>query len=200
MNRLDRRRFLTAAVLGAGGAIAGASALGVVDPDAAFAAEPIKLDPGVKDPNFAEGRITGINGTTLMVTGSDNVLYRIMVTEATSIWKLTPTDFNAIAVGDGLYARGVPLVDGALAAEAVWVNIVNLHGTIRSMGRNWMHMDHHGQTIVAHVVPGTSAAVYNHTPAVPDFSQVTVGQHVHILGAWIPDTNEINIATLYASV
>jgi hypothetical protein len=198
MTTMDRRALLTAAVLG--GAVVGATALGAVDAPAAFAADPITLEPGARDPNFAEGRITGINGTTLMVSGSDGVLHLVRVTDATSVWKLRPAAFDAIEVGDGMYGRGVPLADGTLAADAVWVNIVNLHGDITAIGRGWLNLDHHGQRLVCHVVPGTSAAVYNQTPAVSDLSMLTVGAHVHVLGAWRPDTNEIDIATVYARV
>jgi hypothetical protein len=28
---------------------------------------------------------------------------------------------------------------------------------------------------------------------------VTVGRHAQVLGAWLPDTNEIDIATLYTT-
>ncbi|MFG1953669.1 hypothetical protein [Micromonospora sp. NPDC048830] len=100
---------------------------------------------------------------------------------------------------DGLYARGVRLPDGTLAADSVWVNIVNLHAHIQSVGRNVPYLDHKGQRIVAHVVAGRSAAGYNGTPAVSDLSLLKVGRHVQVLGAWHPDTNEIDIATVYAA-
>lgn len=198
MTTIDRRRFLTGAVLGT--AIVGATAFGAVDAPAAFAAEPVLLDPATRDPNFAEGRVAGINGTMLMVTGSDLVLHRIQVTGASSIWKLNPTTFDSIAVGDGLYARGAMLADGTLAADAVWVNIVNIRGTVRAMARNRLDLDHNGSPVICHVVPGLSAAVYNHTPAVSDLSQITVGQYAQVLGAWRPDTNEVDIATVYTHV
>jgi hypothetical protein len=198
-NTMDRRRLLTTAVLG-GASLVGATALGSLAPEAAFAADPVDIEPGAVDPNFAEGRITGVTGGTLFVTGSDSVLHSIRVTGGTSIWKLQPTTFDRIAVGDGLYARGVRLADGTLAADSVWLNIVNLEVHIVDMGRNTLHLDHRGRPIVANVVPGVSAAVYNGTPPVPDLSLLQVGQHVQVIGAWHPDTNEIDIATVYASV
>lgn len=195
---MDRRRLLTTAVLGSAG-IVGATALGSLAPEAAFAAEPAQVEPGAPDPNFAEGRISTITGNMLLVTGSDTVLHSIRVTDGTSIWKLHPTTFDRIATGDGLYARGVRLPDGTLAADSIWVNIVNLHGHIAAIGRNVLHLDHKGRRIVAHVVPGRSAAVYNGTPAVSDLSLLRVGRHVQVLGAWHPDTNEIDIATVYSA-
>ncbi len=89
--------------------------------------------------------------------------------------------------------------DGTLAADAIWLNIVNLQVHITSIGRSAMHLDHHGDRIVGHVVAGTTAAVYNSTPAVSDLSLLQVGKHAQIIGAWRPDTNEVDIATVYAA-
>lgn len=192
-----RRRFLTTAVLGTTGAIVTASALGVVTPGTAMAARGIA--PGGIDPNFAEGRITAIQGGMLMVTGSDRILHRIRVTGATSVWKLRPTTLEDAEVGDGLYARGVLMDDGTLAADAVWINIVNLDVRIVAMTSSTLRMDHNGSRITGHVVHGTTAAVYNGTPAVSDLSLLSVGKHAQIIGAWRPDTSEVDIATVYAA-
>jgi hypothetical protein len=199
MPSTDRRRFLTSAVLG-GSAVAGATALGSLAPETAFAAPRIELDPGIPDPNFAEGRITAISGSMLRVSGSDRTLHRIYVTHGTSIWKLRTTTFDQIQVGDGLYARGVPMPDGALAADAVWVNIVNLDASITAIDSGKVHLQHAGKKVVGHVVKGTTAAVYNNTPAVTDLSGLQVGKHVKVIGAWRPDTNEVDIATVYAGI
>jgi hypothetical protein len=195
---MDRRRLLTSAVLG-GAALVGGSALGSFAPEAAFAAGTLKVDPGTADPNFVEGRITGIAGGLLIVTSSDRTLNQIHLTKATSVWKLRPTTADEAKVGDGLYARGVRMPDGTLAADAIWLNIVNLQVHITSIGRNVLHLDHHGDRIVGHVVTGTTAAVYNNTPAVSDLSLLQVGRHAQVIGAWRPDTNEVDVATVYAA-
>jgi hypothetical protein len=197
---MDRRRLLTAAVLGSTGAIVGATALGSLAPEAAFAAEGTKVAPGAPDADFAEGLVTGIDGTMLSVAGSNGTRWLIRVTYGSSVWKLHPTTFDQIKVGDGLYARGVRMPDGTLAADAVWVNIVNLQVHVVSVARNTLHLDHRGQRVVGRVLPGTSAAVYNDTPPVADLSLLKAGSHVQVLGAWIPGTNEIDIATVYAAV
>jgi hypothetical protein len=199
MTSPDRRRFLTSAVIG-GSAVAGATALGSLAPETAFASTKVDIAPGTLDPNFAEGRVTTISGSTIKASGSDRRLHRIYVTHGTSIWKLRPTTFDEIKVGDGLYARGVPMPDGSLAADAVWVNIVNLDAAITAIDAGRLHLDHHGKKVVGHVVTGTTAAVYNHTPAIADLSGLQVGKHVKVVGAWRPDTNEVDIATVYAGV
>ncbi|MEN3613088.1 cell wall protein [Plantactinospora sp. ZYX-F-223] len=195
---MDRRRLLSTAVLGGAG-IAGATALGSLAPEAALAAEPVKVSPGAPDPNFAEGRVTSITGSVVLLAGSDGALHRIQVTNGTSIWKFQPTTFDRLEKGDGMYVRGVRLPDGTLAADSLWANIVNLTAHIVSVGRNVLHLDHHGKRLIGHVVPGTTAAVYNGTPAISDVSLLKVGGHVQVIGAWHPDTNEISIATVYAA-
>jgi hypothetical protein len=208
-DNMDRRSLLTSAVLGSAATIVGATALGSLAPEAAFAGgagvPPLstsakqEVEAGMRDPGFAEGRITGIRDGMLLVAGSDGTLWRIRVTGGTSIWKLKPTTLDSAAVGDGLYARGVPMPDGTLAADSVWLNIVNMTVTIAALGKDKIHFDHKGSRIVGHVHHGTTAAAYNGTPAVQDLSLVSVGKHAQVIGAWIPDTNEIDIATVYTS-
>jgi hypothetical protein len=199
MTTLDRRTLLSRAVLGGTATLVGATAMGSLAPETAFATADQLPEPGAPDPNFAEGRISGRNDNLLLVTGSDGVFRRIRITGGTSIWKLRPTTADQVAVGDGLYARGVPMPDGTFAAESMWVNIVNLTVQVTAIGRNALTLDHHGQRITAHVVPGTSAAVYNGAPAVSDLTRVRVGRHAQVLGAWRPGTDEIDIATVYAA-
>lgn len=195
---LGRRRFLSSAVLGTTATVITATTIGSVAPEAV--AEPaLDVEAGAPDPNFVEGRITGIVGGLLVVTGSDRTINQIHLTKATSVWKLRPTTSDAAKVGDGLYARGVRMPDGTLAADAIWLNIVNLQVHITSIGRNVMHMDHRGERLVGHVVAGTTAAVYNSTPAVSDLSLLQVGRHAQVIGAWRPDTNEVDLATVYAA-
>jgi hypothetical protein len=90
--------------------------------------------------------------------------------------------------------------DGSLAADAVWVNIVNLDASITAIDSGKLHLQHNGKKVVGHVVGGTTAAVYNHTPAIADLSGLQVGKHVKVIGAWRPDTNEVDIATVYAGI
>ncbi|HEV7647047.1 MAG TPA: cell wall protein [Actinophytocola sp.] len=199
MDSLGRRKFLSKAVLGTAAVttVVGASSLGSFAPEAAAAQH--SASAGEVDPNFVEGRVISAQKGMLVVTSTDKSMHRIHLTGATSVWKLRPTTLDAAKVGDGLYARGVRMPDGTLAADAVWLNIVNLTVHITSIGRNMMHLDHRGDRIVGHVIAGTTAAVYNSTPAVSDLSLLQVGKHAQVIGAWRPDTNEVDLATVYAA-
>lgn len=199
MDSLGRRKFLSSAVLGTAAVttVVGATSLGSLAPEAAGAQQ--KVAAGAPDPNFVEGRVITAKKGMLVVTSADKSMHQIHLTGATSVWKLRPTTVDAAKVGDGLYARGVRMPDGTLAADAVWLNIVNLTVHITSIGRDTLHLDHHGDRIVGHVVAGTTAAVYNNTPAISDLSLLQVGKHAQVIGAWRPDTNEVDLATVYAA-
>lgn len=196
MEAIDRRKVLTGAVLG-GAALVGATAFGSVE--AAHAHEASESLDDALDPNFVDGRITAINGMTLTVIGLQNLLTQIRITDATSVWKLRPTTLKSVDVGDGLYARGARMADGSLAADAVWVNIVNLHAELTSIGRDVLHLQHgHGHHLRGHVVPGMTSAVYGDEPATADLSRLRVGSHIQFIGAWRPDTDDVDIATIFA--
>lgn len=191
----DRRRFLTTAAIG-GATIVGATALGGIDADAAFAAPAPSVDPAFTTTSFAEGRITSITGSVLNVAGSYGDTYRIQMTNATSVWKLRPATADVIRVGDGMYARGVPMPDGTIAADAVWVNIVNVYCTIKGIAKDRLHTAHgnHATEMVARIVPGTSTASYAGGALTSDLSRLRIGQPAQILGAWRPEDDTVDIA------
>ncbi|MFG1697897.1 cell wall protein [Nonomuraea sp. NPDC049309] len=197
----SRRDLLKSAVLGGGASVIAATAMGSLGPEAAFAATAPtkqKVEPGAPDPDFAEGRIRSIKDDTMLVLGSNMVLHTIRVVNGTSLWKLGPVGFDAAKPGDGLYARGVLMPDGVLAAESVWLNIVNIKGHITNIKDQTLHLDHNGQEVLCHVVAGTSVAIRSDGPPTTDLSLLRVSQHVQILGAWRPDTNEVDIATVFS--
>jgi hypothetical protein len=193
---LDRRRFLTSAAV-SGATIVGASALGALDPAAAFADPTPSLDPAIDTAAFAEGRVTQIKGTAIEVAGSQGDQYVLRITNGTSIWKVHPTSLDAIEVGDGLYARGVDMPDGTIAPDAVWVNIVNLHCTINGIGRDKVALDHNNNALVGNVLPGTTTASYLGGAQTPDLSGLKIGQAVQVLGAWRPADNSVDLVTLW---
>jgi hypothetical protein len=49
---------------------------------------------------------------------------------------------DAIQLNDRVYARGVPVEDGTFIADAVWVNIVNLHGEITGIQMDCLQFNH----------------------------------------------------------
>ncbi|WP_326613927.1 cell wall protein [Streptomyces scopuliridis] len=191
---LGRRRFLTTAAL-SGATIIGATALGGIDADAAFAAEP-SLDPAIAKSSFVEGRITGITGSILEVAGSYGDHARVQMTNATSVWKVRATSAAAIEIGDGLYARGVPMPDGTIAADAVWVNIVNLDTQIRGIAKNRLHLAHGQHEVVGNVLPATTNASYAGRALTSDLSQLRIGQSAQVLGAWRPSDNSVDVVRI----
>ncbi|MGP3968915.1 cell wall protein [Streptomyces sp. 6N223] len=188
---VGRRAFLTSAAVG-GATIVGASALGALDADAAFAQPTPSLDPAIAQTSFAEGRINAIRGTLLHVTGSRGERHRIQLTNATSIWKVRPTTADAVEVGDGLYARGVEMPDGTIAADAVWVNIVNLYTTIRGIQRDRIHLSHGNHELVGRTLPDTAAS-YAGSALTSDLSRLRIGQPAQVLGAWRPADDSIDL-------
>lgn len=191
----DRRRFLTAAAAG-GTVIVGASALGGLDPDAAFAAATPSLDPAISKSSFVDGRVSRIKGQTLEVLGSSGGQHLIQLTNATSIWKMDTVTAEAIEVGDGLYARGVDMPDGTMAADAVWVNIVNLYVTLRGIEHTRLHFAHNNEALVGNIVEKKTAASFRGGALTSDLSQLRIGQHAQVLGAWRPADNSVDIARL----
>ena len=194
MTELDRRQFLARTALGSAGVIA-ATGLGPLAAEAVAAKGDVA--PGEHDPNFAEGKILSIDGTTLVVSSSDLLLQRIQVTAGTTIWKLHETSFDDVRVDDRLYARGVAAQDGTFLAERIWVNIVNLHVALAGIGADRLQLDHPGGRLVGHVVPDT-VAVYSLGPPTRDLSRLRVGMHAQVVGAWHPDTDDVDLATIYA--
>ncbi|GAA3479046.1 cell wall protein [Streptomyces sp. NBC_00873] len=190
---MRRRRFLTTAALG-GATIVGATALGGLDAEAAFAAEP-SLDPAIARSTFVEGRITGITGSVLEVAGSQGGHSRVQMTNVTSVWKVRATTAEVIEVGDGLYARGVKMPDGTVAADAVWVNIVNLDTQIRGIAKNRLHLAHGQHELVGHVAPDASAS-YAGRALTSDLSRLRIGQSAQVLGAWRPSDNSVDVVRI----
>ncbi|MDW6057681.1 cell wall protein [Streptomyces sp. FXJ1.4098] len=134
-----------------GATIVGATSLGAVDADAAFTAPLEPLDPAVARSAFVEGRIQRIDGSVLDIAGSHGDRARVRLTNATSVWKAGVATAEQIEAGDGLYARGVPMPDGTVAADAVWVNIVNLYATVRGIEQDRLHLTHGAHRIVGHL-------------------------------------------------
>lgn len=189
----DRRRFLTAAAVG-GATIVGASALGGLDAEAAFAAPMRPTDPAISASSFAEGIITAVKGSMLHVHGSHGTDYRIQLTNATSVWKLRPTTASAISTGDGMYGRGVRMPDGTIAADAVWVNIVNLTCKVKSVTNRQVRLQHNGHMLTGRIVPGTTVASHGKGTPTRDLSGVQPGRAVLVLGAWRPSDGSIDVA------
>lgn len=136
-----------------------------------------------------------------MVQSSELLLQRIQVTAATRIWKVRDTTLEDVQVNDRLYSRGVPGTDGTFIAETIWVNIVSLHLSISAIQSNRLsltqvHFGETGEQLIGHVVPET-VVIRAVAPPTRDLSTLKVGTHVQIIGAWHPDTNEIDLVKVF---
>lgn len=192
---LGRRRFLSGAVLGSA-TVVSADALGGL-PARPSGHAGNRLPPGTPDPNFAEGKVIGIHDSRVTVASREMLIHRVDVDDATDIWKLRHgMSLDDVEVGDVLYARGVAGPGGLFVADAVWVNIVNLHALVTRAEPDQVHLDHAGGHLVGRIVPDTTV-VFDRL-ARPDarVSRLRVGSHAQVVGAWRPDTNEIDIATI----
>jgi hypothetical protein len=192
---MDRRRLLTTAALG-GATIVGASALGGLDAESAFADPMPSLDPAISRSSFIDGRVRQIKGSVLEVVESEGGSRLIQLTNATSIWKLETVTAEAVEAGDGLYARGVDMPDGSMAADAVWVNIVNLYVTVRGIERHRLHLAHGRGALVGNIVAKRTTASFRGGALTSDLSQLRIGQHAQVLGAWRPADDSVDIARI----
>lgn len=202
MTYVNRRQFLSRAVLGGAGVVSAAT-LGPLAPStlADTTTTPREAKNGGANPNFAEGKIISIDGSVVVVQSSGLLLQRIQITAATRIWKARDTTLQDVQVNDRLYSRGVPGADGTFIAETVWVNIVSLHlsiGAIQSdrLSLNQVHFGETGEQLIGHVVPET-VVIKGIAPPTRDLSTLKVGAHVQIIGAWHPDTNEIDLVKIF---
>jgi hypothetical protein len=194
-DRIHRRQFLTAATLGGAGVVSAAALGGALADVAVVQAADLAVDQ--PDPEFLEGKVVSVEGSSLVVLSGDLLLRRVLAGSGTEVWKIRDTTIEEIRADDWVYARGTPMPDGAFAAHSIWVNIVNVHFQVVGVEQDRFHLDHGGERWVGHVQPDTVA---RHSLRAPtrDLSGVTVGSHVQVVGAWRPDTNEIDVSTVFA--
>jgi len=195
MDTMNRRRFLAATALGGAGVVS-AAGLGMLS--TATDAEAADLDlAGQLDPNFLEGRVVSVDASSLIVLTPDLVMRRTLVTNGTQVWKVRDTTLEAVRADDHLYARGLPMQHGTFAADSIWINIVNLHAEVVGVDASTLRFNHHGEAWTGHLQPDTVARYSMRAPS-RDLSGVTTGQHVQVVGAWRPGTNEVHLSTVFA--
>lgn len=197
MTELDRRQFLSRAALG-GAAVVSVGSLGgaaLASPEGG--AGNVRVDGD--DPNFFEGLVASIRDATLLVTSSSYLIRRVQVGNGTRVWKGGDATFGEIRPGDYVYASGVPGPNADFLADAIWVNIVNLHVEIESIHSDRLQLNHVGGPIVGHLKPDTVVA-YNDGPETRDLSRLRPGLHVQMIGAWRPGKDEMDVTRIYAPV
>jgi hypothetical protein len=180
MDKRTRRQFLAGALMtGAGVAI--------LPPVAK--ASPRRLDltasPGVADPNFVAGEVVDVNGSQVAVIDPDGAQRQLLISSTAQVWKRGGLGTAPLAVGDGLYARGLINPAGVLDVDNLWVGILNLSGSIvRSASQNMtIALDRTGQAIPARVHPGGMAVNTATGDALADsFEGLSRGDRVRVIG------------------
>lgn len=196
MDRMNRRRFLTATTLGGAGVVSASGLAGLLS--TATVAEAADADlAGQLDPDFLEGKVVSVDASSLVVLTPDLVLRRVLVTDGTQVWKVRDTTLDQVRADDHLYSRGLPLEDGSFAADSIWVNIVNLHAEVVGVDGRTLRFNHHGEAWTGHIQPDTVARYSMKAPS-RDLSGIAAGSHVQIVGAWRPGTNEMDVSTVFA--
>ncbi|GBD08810.1 hypothetical protein HRbin22_01052 [Candidatus Thermoflexus japonica] len=180
MTRITRRQFLRNIALGSG-----ALASQIVF-------EPARMLTGSEDQSvgdgtiFLEGDIIAVDPDRgmLVINERGGAPVNLRVSSSTRIWKGEVTDLTALELGDFLYLRALPGLDGTFTATKIWANIVNLMGTVSAVenGGFQLRIDGH-----AHEGPERPITVRFHPSlVVNDNPTVTpalrVGQSVQVLG------------------
>lgn len=194
----SRRRFLAATVLGGAGVVSASALTGLVAKAATLDQTDEQDDVGINqpDPYFLEGLVVSVAESAIIVLTNDLVLRRVLAT-GTQVWKVRVTTLERVQVGDRLYARGVPMEDGSFAATNIWANIVNLVVRVAGTSESRLELEHRGKQWTGHLQPDTIVRYSGRAPS-RDFSRVRPGSHVQIVGAWRPNTNDIDVSTVFA--
>src|SRR5262249_54385454 len=126
--KVDRRRFLRQAVVGAG-------ALPILGARASITSRAQTSTGDTKAPAFQDSSIKSVHGRILTLAGATLALETAESLKALSvlgarIWKGGAASTAHLQLGDVVWARGVPLPDGTLLATDMWINIVNVKGLI----------------------------------------------------------------------
>lgn len=151
-----RRRIIAGGAILVGGTLAGAipaaMAGGPVPGDHYPAAPKVSLDspgPGRPDLGSVIGTIVAREDATLYVTTDfgDRVLH---TGSAEFIWKGGPSSVDDLVPGDHVYAYGLPMPDGAVAATMVEANLRQVRGTlVHKTSDTWTvegEAGHHGES------------------------------------------------------
>lgn len=157
----------------------------VIRPTSAVVTAPTS-PPALQNPlsDFLQGTITGVSGNTIRVLDDSRTPWQIMMSPlATELWRAGPTTLESLRVDDFLYARGVTIAPGQLAASNVWVNIVNFWGVVRAADNAGLRF---GDDSLPPVLfqKGTSLYLSGSSAPLSSTSLVGPGMGLQVLGMW----------------
>ena len=189
-HRLERRRFLQSAALGAVGIAAGGRSLGGLRPMAAASRthDALLTSVRINRPPFYSGSVASVTALSLTVTATDGSSVTLTLTPSTSFWKegSNTTNWQVISPGDQVYVRGIS-GPAPITAERVWANIAWRRGTIASVGSSQFVVQSQRQgTNTVQWTPSTE--FYSGNGSTQQSSQsLVLGQMAEALGYFVSD-------------
>ncbi|MGH8031108.1 MAG: hypothetical protein ACREO8_01795 [Luteimonas sp.] len=193
MANINRRQLLKGAVLGTAGTLSAAafSVLAQPAPDDATV-----LAAGSVSPFFTEGLVQRIAKSTITALDTENLVQHVVIADSTRVWKGVDTTLADVNPGDFFYARGRRGLDGHFMAETIWFNIVSLPVEIIEIEQSRIQFIDSQQTPGIGRFMSHSVAVQGEQAASRDFSALSTGSYVQIIGVMQPKTGEIEISRI----
>lgn len=153
---------------------------------------------------FGDGTVSEVNGNTIVTRRSGGIVERIVVGPSTNIWKGGNATISAVGSGDFIYARGVPMPDGSMAAIAIWVNIAQVYGKVTSVGAGRFKLIGEtgalGRPLVERTVLVADKTLYfpaKGTGRQNAFNLVQPGSAVHALGVGEKDGRTLHATRIW---
>lgn len=146
----------------------------------------------VRPDSFVGGYVKEAGPGLLVVDGGAGPA-RLALDRTAQIWKGNyDRSARDIAVGDFLYATAFRLASGEMQAVKVWVNIVNLQGTLRAVRPDDLDLefvDHHGRRHLHPVRLRSHTEVYAgaESPALAGRALLAAGKAATIVGECKPE-------------
>lgn len=142
MSRMARRSFILRVLVGLFAFVPAARELIALTRQTSAGAGPDRTPPpgptgppppesSTVDPRFASGTAVAVHPNEILVRTSYAGDMSLKLSSETQIWEGLWVKDIPVEVGDRITAWGRRLEDGSLVTEKLWINAVNLRGTVR---------------------------------------------------------------------
>ncbi len=199
MHHQTRRQFLGAA------ALAGvATAYGPLSLSDETVAQAVAQDAGVSrddvDPTFFMGKIVAL-GTNdeVSLVNLDGALQQLKLLPSSTWWKEGVWNQSPVAVGDCVFGGGEHLLNGGMLVDELWANIMNRSGEVLDVnGLTLSLLNEAGVREDFRLTETTVVEGPLDTERVGDFSSITSGQDVLVIGFGDPATGALTATRIVA--